>query len=367
MLKRVGRLLLGLVLLVVVAAAAFGGYRAWRQHEGEQALAIDTPNSIDEGLFVTVPGGEQWITIRGQDRRNPILMIVHGGPGSALSPLATHFLPFEASWTVVQWDEPGAGRTFARAGDALPPSTTVATIAADGVAVVELVRQRLGGQRVVLVGLSFGRVVALDMARLRPDLFVAYVGTGLFVHRDEGRAIVYERVLARAREQRIDEAVAELTAIGPPPHARAEDARTVNRWTNTLARSNDSGAGRRIADVLFAPRLSLGDFMSYVGGYLASDEHFDLGAMDLRTSATRFELPIFVLHGAEDYDTPIELARDYLGSVAAPSKELVVLPNGGHTALVDDRAAFLAELNARVRPLLANLPAIETSRANPGR
>ena len=65
---------------------------------------------------------------------------------------------------------------------------TVASIAADGIAVTEVVAERLGKSQVVLLGLSFGSVVGLDMVRARPDLFVAYVGTGLFVHRDDGRS-----------------------------------------------------------------------------------------------------------------------------------------------------------------------------------
>ena len=71
----------------------------------------------------------------------------------------------------------------------------------------------LGIDRAIVVGHSWGTLVALEMARLRPDLFAAYVGTGLFVHRDDGRTIVYERVLARAREQGLGAAVAELEAI----------------------------------------------------------------------------------------------------------------------------------------------------------
>src|SRR5688572_8382235 len=232
MLRFAGKVLLGLVLLVVATAAALAGYRAWRQHEGEQALAIATPNGIDEGLFVPVRGVEQWITIRGTDRSNPVLLIVHGGPGTPLSPLATAFLPYEREWTVVQWDQPGAGRTFGRAGDKLQATTTLADIAADGIAVTELVERRLGGNKVVLLGLSWGSVVGLEMARARPDLFAAYVGTGLFVHRDDGRAVAYRRVLDRARSQNNAAAVAELETIGPPPYADAESTRTLNRWTD---------------------------------------------------------------------------------------------------------------------------------------
>jgi pimeloyl-ACP methyl ester carboxylesterase len=303
-------------------------------------------------MFVDIRGVEQWITIRGTDRRNPALLIVHGGPGAPLSPLATVFLPYEREWTVVQWDQPGAGRTFARGGDALPPTTTLASIAADGIAVAEAVRQRLGTDRVVLLGWSWGSVVALEMARARPDLFAAYVGTGLFVHRDDGRAIAYERVLARAREQSHAEAVAALEEIGRPPYSRPEDTRTLNRWSDAFARAEEGTAAIRLIELLLAPRQSLGDVARYLGGYVASDEQFDLGAMDLRKSGTSFELPIVFIQGAEDLDTPIELARSYYDSITAPHKELVALPNGGHAALVYDRATFLTELNLRVLPLL---------------
>ncbi len=42
---------------------------------------------------------------------------------------------------------------------------------------------------------------------------------------------------------------------------------------------------------------------------MASDEQFDLGAVDLRTSGLAFELPIFVFQGEDDFLTPAELAR----------------------------------------------------------
>jgi pimeloyl-ACP methyl ester carboxylesterase len=350
LLKRFATALAVFVALVVVAVVSAAGYRAWRQYEGERSLAIATPNGIDEGTFVSVNGAEQWITIRGSDRHNPVLLVVHGGPGTALSPLAMSFLPYERDWTVVQWDQPGAGRTFARAGGTLPTSTTVASIAADGVVVTELVRQRLGAAKVVLLGLSFGSVVGLEMARLRPDLYSAYVGTGLFVHRDAGREIAYERVLARARTQNNSEAVTALEAIGAPPHELSSDARTLSRWADALTGAVEGSPATRVAELLLAPRQSLGDFASYFGGYVASDEQFDLGAMDLRKSGTRFALPIVVIQGAEDLSTPIELARSYFESISAPRKAFVALPNGGHTALVYDRASFLAALNQHVLP-----------------
>lgn len=360
MLKRIGKTLLWLGAALVVTAVLGFGYRAWQQAAGERLLALATPNGIDEGLFVDVRGTEQWVTIRGQDRANPVLFVVHGGPGATLSPLPAKFLVYEREWTVVQWDQPGAGRTFMRAGSTLAADTTVASIAADGIAVAEFVAARLGQPRVVVLGLSFGSVVGLDMVRARPELFSAYVGTGLFVHGDDGRKIAYDRALARARKSNNTDASAALEAIGPPPYTTPEAARAHARWTHELSTAKTTTGFGRLGELLLAPRQTLADVRGYIGGYVASDEQFNLGAMDLRMSPREFAVPIVIIQGAEDVDTPIELARAYLDSIAAPSKSLVPLERGGHTALVDDAEAFAHALSVHVLPLARAAPAAAT-------
>ena len=51
-----------------------------------RTYAITTPNGIDEATYVEIDGIEQWITIRGEDRNNPLLLFLHGGPGDATNP-----------------------------------------------------------------------------------------------------------------------------------------------------------------------------------------------------------------------------------------------------------------------------------------
>jgi hypothetical protein len=56
-------------------------------YQGTAALyAVTTPNGIDEANYVKLGGLEQWITIRGEDRKNPVLLLLHGGPGDATNP-----------------------------------------------------------------------------------------------------------------------------------------------------------------------------------------------------------------------------------------------------------------------------------------
>ncbi len=74
--------LLSLVALLIILIICAISYRAIRQHQNSAALAIRSPNSIDEAMFVPVGGIDQWITIRGQNRDNPVVLFLHGGPGT---------------------------------------------------------------------------------------------------------------------------------------------------------------------------------------------------------------------------------------------------------------------------------------------
>jgi hypothetical protein len=61
---------LGLLIILILCAVS---YRAIRQHQYAATLAIHTPNGIDEAMFVPIGGINQWITIRGQNRDNPVV------------------------------------------------------------------------------------------------------------------------------------------------------------------------------------------------------------------------------------------------------------------------------------------------------
>jgi pimeloyl-ACP methyl ester carboxylesterase len=135
---------------------------------------------IDEAGFVQLGRREQFVTIRGDDRSNPVLLHVHGGPGVAFSAFRSEFAPYEADFTVVQWDQRGSGCSFGRHGDATP-DVTLERLASDGVELAEHLRSRFGDRKIIALGHSFGSIVAVEMIRRAPEHFALYVGTGQFV------------------------------------------------------------------------------------------------------------------------------------------------------------------------------------------
>lgn len=154
------------ILVVLVTTGLV--WRAFRQHQVSEATAIHTSNGIDERRYVRIGGEEQWITIRGQDRNNPAVLVLHGGPGAPVSALPGHFLAWERDFTVIQWDQRGAGKSYTP--QAAP---SIELMLQDALEVSEFARSRLHLSKIVLVGHSWGSVLGVRMIRARPELFSA--------------------------------------------------------------------------------------------------------------------------------------------------------------------------------------------------
>src|SRR5258706_14879367 len=161
MMKWIWRSLLAVVSLIAVVAVAGLVYREIVQSRAEAQLAITSPNGIDDALYVPIRGSEQWITIRGRDKSNPVVLIIHGGPGFANAPLVNAMLPYEQSYTLVQWDQPGAAKTFRRTGNTIPSDLTIAEVVDDGIAVAERVRESVHGDKIISLPWPCGSIVVI--------------------------------------------------------------------------------------------------------------------------------------------------------------------------------------------------------------
>ena len=151
--------------------------RKRNQSRNAKELQINISNSIVEGCYVKIGGIDQWITIRGENRNNPVLLFIHGGPASTYSIFNPLLRSWEKYFIVVQWDQRGAGKTFRKNGKDSSGTITFDRLAKDGIEVTEYLSKKIGHQKVILIGSSVGSLIGVMMARLRPDLFYAYVGT----------------------------------------------------------------------------------------------------------------------------------------------------------------------------------------------
>jgi pimeloyl-ACP methyl ester carboxylesterase len=350
---KIGKLaFLSFSVLILLLIAGVLAYRTYRHSEISKTTAIDPIKGIDDALFAKIGGIDQWIAIRGQDRDNPVLLLLHGGPGIALSPLPRDFLfSWTKDFTVVLWDQRGAGKTFGKSGP-VGADVTKDRMAQDGIEVAEFIRTRLRKPTVVILGVSWGTAIGVRMAKARPDLFSVYVGSGQSVNQGKYRRVAYTQLLAEARTRGDRQAITELEANGPPPYESVSKATVHTKWANRYEPGQPS-TGSLIATVLFDSNASLKDLRDYMRGLTSSQDHFRdaVEQEDIPSLGTTFAIPFFVFQGAVDNVTPVAPVREYVDRVTAPQKELVLIPNAGHNAIATKSDEFLKLLLDRVLPL----------------
>ncbi|MFK2899275.1 alpha/beta hydrolase [Dyella jejuensis] len=319
---------------------------------------IVSPNGIDDMVQVRINGINQWLSIRGKDRRNPIMLFLHGGPASPAMPEAYTFqTPWEDYFTVVQWDQRGAGKTYrSNAERAMAPGMTVDGMTDDAAQVVQYLRQRFGKQKIFLLGHSWGTVLGVQLAQRHPDWFYAYISVGQVVNGRRNEALGYDFALREAKAHDNEKAVRELQAIAPyPGNALTIDRIGVrSKWEmyyGGLAYGRQDYQFEEDAESL-SPDYSTADLDAIGKGSLFSLDHLlqPLLAVDF-DHVTHFGCPVLVYVGQHDYTTPHELAEEWFASIQAPSKRLVVFADSAHMMMQEQPGRFLVHLVADALPL----------------
>jgi pimeloyl-ACP methyl ester carboxylesterase len=346
----------GLILIAVVGGLI---YRASIQSGIAATMAIESADGIDEMISVEIGGIQQWILIRGENKDNPVLLYLHGGPGSSNLPFIHLFQRrWEKDFTVVQWDQRGAGRTHRTNGPGIADTLSLDRMVRDAEEVVEFLCRRLGRDRIVLLGHSWGSILGMHLLKERPERFHAYVGVGQVVNMQDNERVSYEYTLRRARALGNENAIEDLESIGRPPYTGSQEEiysklGIQRRWLLHFGGAfyGQTSMTAFLKLLLFTPELSLLDIYYWIDGNIFSiqnmDDFFDL---DLRQLGANFEVPLFFFIGRHDYQTPFELSRPYFESLSAPHKEWLWFDEAAHAPPMSMPEEFARALIERVRP-----------------
>lgn len=323
-----------------------------------------SPTGIYEARYITVGGIQQWITIRGDDRRNPILFFLHGGPGMGHTMFNPLIRPWERYFTLVQWDQRGSGKTRPRSGALREGEWTLERLESDAVEVARFVLTHLGQDKLILLASSVGSAFGLALAHHHPELLHMYVGTDQHTGAAT-RRLSHQITLDWLHHTGNTKAARKIAAIGTDPATwTAEQADVLARWA---VKANPT-VPNMITDVvlpalLSSPEHTLGDLRQVTKGMAESmaQWHGQVNRFEPRALGTDFAVPVLILQGDSDAITPAAAVRDYLDTITAPRKELIVINNAGHLAMFTRPHQFLDELVRWARPRSAKVKAIGVS------
>jgi len=323
---------------------------------------ISTPEGIEVLEPVQIGGTTQWISIRGLNKANPVLLMIHGGPGSPTMATSWAFqTPWEDYFTVVQWDQRGVGKNYQGADhEALARTVTLERMVEDGEEMVAYLRQRLHKDKIVVLGFSWGTTIGTLVAQRHPEWLYAYVGVGQGVN-DKAEAYIYTRTLELAEKAGNAQAVTELRALAPYPVADGQEflrkALAIRKWVRVF---NGGWYGKADFNLYFslpqwgpeytqqdADNIELG--MQWAESALAAD--LASANSDLEQIATHFEVPIIFMMGRYDLHTPYFSAKKYFDRIDAPRKRFITFERSSHFVMFEEPGRFLVTLVNEVLPL----------------
>lgn len=306
-----------------------------------------TARSIAVLERIKLGGVHQWLTLRGHDSAQPLLLYVHGGPGTPDLGAIRHFVPeLEEHFVVAHWCQRGGAKSYVRG--LTPADMTMDRFVADLGELCEHLLRRFGQRKLFLVGQSWGTVLGMRLLARRPDLVAAYVGVNQVVDRAEEELRTHRACLRRARERGNRKAVAQLEALGEPTggmYATLAGTLVQRGWVRSLGMVTvDPKRAMEIGQaVALSPELTVRDLVCFFARLRWNMELLwpEFSRVDLMREIPAVEAPVVFVAGEHDQITSPEFARAYLDALRAPHKEFFHFSGSGHVACFEEPRRFL--------------------------
>jgi proline iminopeptidase len=321
---------------------------------------IVTPEGVERLQKARIGGIDQWISVRGFDRRNPILLYIHGGPGFPAMPTSWYYQRgWEEYFTVVQWDQRGAGKTYV-ANDPAAVATTMTPdrMIADAEEMIGWLRREFGKEKIFVLGHSWGSYLGLKIALRHPEWLHAYIGMGQITDAMESERRGWRFAMDRARQSSNQEAVRELQSIagyaqGSQP-LKWKDVELQRKWLNFYG---GAVRGRKrfdheIVGTALAPEYGDADVESIWVASDFSEEALLPTVLTADFSAlTALKCPVILFNGRDDYNVSASLAAEWFERLKAPLKKLVWFERSAHDIVNEEPGKVLLSLVQVARPI----------------
>jgi pimeloyl-ACP methyl ester carboxylesterase len=356
-------LILGVALVVLV----------WSIVRRGSTPRIDTrrcPDGIAVLEQVPVNGTMQWVLIRSEDVANRVVLFLHGGPGTSwLTLMRKNTRALERYFTVVNWDQRGACKSFAAGHDRA--RMTMPQFVDDVIALSAYLTSRFGKEKILLVGHSWGSAIGMLAIARRPDLFAGYVGIGQVSCMAEGEQISYAWVMEQARKAGDASTVRKLTKIAPPPYTGSNwrsrymtERRLLAKYGGEYYESRIGALGVVLKNLIISREYTLIDRVNFFRGIALSVDALypELARTDLFTEVPEVKVPIYFCLGRHDYEVPSSLSAKYFTALRAPRRQLIWFERSAHLPNSEEPEKFSEFM---IRTVLAELPEQARSTGQP--
>lgn len=347
----------GILILILIVISVL-----WIKSPGTAQPVTDANGEVIEGSIstiekVTIGGLEQYVIIRGASAGKPVMLFIHGGPGSPELAFIEELNPdIENDFIMVYWEQRGAGKSYSK--DVPPETMTLEQFIADTREMSEYLIKRFDRNKIFIMGHSWGSLLGILTAHQHPTLYYAYFGIGQVAKQLEGEKISLEWVKEQARERNDQDAIKALSELAFPDLDASDST-----WLDYLLKQrmyvakfggsmrNITGMWPMIKMLINAKEYTLAEKVNYMEGSLFSLNHLwrEVVEADLLPRIDSMQVPVYIFHGVHDYQTPYSIAKDFYDQLKAPEKELFTFENSAHAPIVEEADKFNSIVREKAR------------------
>lgn len=323
---------IAIVIVALLAIALF--FPTWTSN-------IKGDNSISTLEQVEINGTDHEIMIRGSDKNNPIIIVVHGGPGSPETPYAVKYQNLlESNFTVVNYDQRASGKSYHFFEDYSNLSTDL--LVDDLSALTDYISERLGKEKVILMAHSSGTYIGIQAVNKYPEKYEAYVGIGHMSDTIESEKESLNYCINQAEKagntddvkylQGLTEQIGNGDIVTPREYVMKYGGST---------RSIDNPDGD-IIGALFSNEYNLLDVIRYNYGMGYSQEKLLNHMLEnpLPDIVSSLDIPLYFVMGKYDYMTSSNAAKKYFDTIAAEHKHFITFEKSAHYPQFEEKEKF---------------------------
>lgn len=313
------------------------------------------PNGIQENTYVEIGGMKQYLQIRGEDKDNPVILWLHGGPGFPLTYLSCYYQKdLEADYTIVCWEQRGCGRTYYQNNNS--EELTIDRLIADMDELVNYLCERFNKDKVIIMGQSWGTVLGVEYLNEHPEKVVSYIGIGQVTDFKRGKIYAAQTAIQRSSDK---DALLLDSYIQSFQKTDCIDKLNVKELEQMILLSlkylKGSGELSSIKQMLLAvtsPEFSWNDLKWFLTASNSENimncqkelVEYMYFTFNVEKMSSEYSVPICFIQGENDWITPTDMVKSYYDTISASSKEFVVIDNAGHTPFLDNPEQFCDEV-----------------------
>ncbi len=248
-------------------------------------------------------------------REKPIAFLIHGGPGADHTSFKPTLSPLSQKMQLVYFDHRGQGRSARGAKETYTLDNNVEDM--------EALRQHLGLDQIVVIGASYGGMVALTYASRYPQNvshLIAIVTVPDYRFLERAKAILAER---GTDEQK---AIAQRLWEGNFEHEeQLREYFTVMRSLYSITYDPDSSSTAWDRAILSPDAINVA-----FGGFLRT--------YDIRSELPKITAPTLVIGARHDWICPPEFSEEIANAI--PNADLRIFEHSGHAIRADEPEAL---------------------------